>query len=83
MALILIVDDDVDFTAIVRDTLESIGHHIINAETAREGYETAVEEKPDLIIADLMMETNDAGFILCHRIKNTPNLKDTPIIMMK
>jgi CheY-like chemotaxis protein len=82
MAKILIVDDDADFRAISQAALEAGGYTIITADSGKAGLELAKSEKPDLIIADLMMETEDAGFILCRKVKQDQEIGNTPIIMM-
>ncbi len=82
MARILIVDDDHDFIAIGKAALEKAGHEVMSADSGKAGYEAAIENKPDMVIADLMMETDDAGFILCHKLKKHEQMKNTPILMM-
>ncbi len=66
---ILIVDDDVDFLTVLRVQLESRGYHVRTAESARAARELLRAQRPDLVVADLMMEEPDAGFSLCHQIK--------------
>ncbi|MFP4459788.1 MAG: response regulator transcription factor [Candidatus Zixiibacteriota bacterium] len=82
MAKIAIIDDDQDFREIISSALMAGGHEIVEAESGKEGYELINAENPDLAIVDLMMETNDAGFILCHKVKKNPDLKDIPLIML-
>lgn len=59
--VILAIDDNVDFLSAVRVLLESSGYLMITANTAEEGLKRYKEQKPDLIIVDLMMEEVDAG----------------------
>lgn len=82
MAKIAIIDDDQDFREIISSALSADGHEIVEAESGEEGFELIKSEKPDLAIVDLMMETNDAGFILCHKVKREEELKDIPLIML-
>jgi len=79
---ILIVDDDTDFVEISRLSLEGEGFRIISAFNAQEGWKLVEEEKPDLVIMDLMMERLDAGMVLSQRIKKDPRFASVPILML-
>lgn len=57
MAKILIVDDDPDFTDTTRIVLEKAGHNVINATSGDAGFKRAKEEKPDLIVLDVIMDS--------------------------
>lgn len=59
---ILIVDDDLDFQAAIRVILETAEYECIQAFSMREGLKLVSEERPDLIILDIMMEDISAGF---------------------
>lgn len=59
--VILVVDDDQDIRYSLRVVLESAGYRVVEAPTAEEGLKTYKEQKPDLLIVDLMMEEVDAG----------------------
>jgi DNA-binding response OmpR family regulator len=82
MAKVALIDDDQDFLEIVSSALKAVGHKVVTAESGKEGYKLIKSEKPDIAIVDLMMETNDAGFILCHRVKKDEDLEDIPLIML-
>lgn len=66
--LILIVDDDLDYLFQMKHHVESFGFDVITAESIADA-EKALVQKPDLAILDLMMETQDAGFVLAYKIK--------------
>ena len=66
--LILIVDDDLDYLFQMKHHVESFGFDVITAESVADA-EKALVQKPDLAILDLMMETQDAGFVLAYKIK--------------
>ncbi|MGC8874810.1 MAG: response regulator transcription factor [Chloroflexia bacterium] len=59
---ILVVDDDPDTVEVIRLTLESKGYEVVSAANGEEGLRRVVEEKPDLIILDVMMDTTTEGF---------------------
>ena len=79
---ILFVDDDPDFVAATQEVLESNGYEVITASDGASGFAMAVQMKPDLMLLDVMMNTTTEGFELSRKMKDTPELKDLPIIMM-
>jgi CheY-like chemotaxis protein len=84
-AKILVVDDDPDFIEAITPILESALYEVVTARNAEEGKEKIFEEKPNLILLDIMMDSLFDGFSLCHDIKTSEeykDLKDTPIIFI-
>jgi CheY-like chemotaxis protein len=81
-AKILIVDDDPDFTVVMKTVLEGERYNVITASTRAEGMERITAEKPDLVILDVMMSTWSDGFEMARELKKNPEYKDTPIIML-
>ena len=78
---ILLVDDEVDFVEMMRDRLEANKYEVIPAYDGEEALEKVKEEKPDLIILDIMIPLID-GFDVCRKLKINDNYKDIPIIML-
>ncbi len=76
---ILIVDDDMDYLFQMKTGVQDMGFDVITADTQREAESIIERTKPDLAILDLMMENQDTGFILCHKIKR--KYPDVPIII--
>jgi CheY-like chemotaxis protein len=66
---ILLVDADAHARAVLRNALEAAGFTVGEAASAREGERTAIRIKPDAILADLMMDTIDAGGVIADRLK--------------
>lgn len=81
MARILIVDDDTDLIEGQKAFLEKSGYVIETALSVEEGIEKARAKAPDIIIADLMMEHYDSGFVFCKKVRDLPGLGKVPIIM--
>jgi len=77
----LIVDDDTDLIAGQKAFLEKNGYHIETALTVEDGIEKAKATSPDIIIADLMMEHYDSGFVFCKKVRDLPGLGKVPILM--
>jgi DNA-binding response OmpR family regulator len=79
---ILIVDDDIDLSDSLRVVFEHAGYDARTAASRTEGMEKIRTEPPDLIILDVMMETWQDGFEMSRDLKEDPQLKDTPILML-
>ncbi len=81
-AKILIVDDDPDLTKVLQTILESEQYTVITAANRTEGMEKIRINKPDLVILDVMMSTCQDGFEMSRELKENPECKDTPILML-
>jgi len=81
-AKVLIIDDDPDIVDAMQVVLESKNYQVSWAKNGREGLEKVKQDKPDLIILDVMMETMDKGFEVARDLKNDQNYKDIPILML-
>jgi len=79
---ILIVDDDSGFVESVQDLLEAYGYIVLTASDGSKGLKTAFEAKPDLMILDVMMATNTEGFDVARRIRDMPELRAMPILLV-
>lgn len=79
---IIIIDDDVDLVEAMRLTLENEGFEVIDAQEGEKGLEKTRAEKPDLIILDVMMGTQDEGFHVAYQIRANRTTADIPIIML-
>jgi DNA-binding response OmpR family regulator len=81
LARLLIVDDDTDLLEGQKAFLEKNGYTVDTAITIEEGLAKAREVTPDMVIADLMMEHYDSGFVFCKKVREVPGLEKVPIIM--
>lgn len=82
---ILIIDDDPDFRDAVTPILQAALYDVVTAANPKEGKEKILEEKPNLILLDIMMDSLFDGFSLCHEIKTSKefeSMKDTPVIFV-
>jgi DNA-binding response OmpR family regulator len=78
---ILVVEDDPDIVIFVTDCLEYLGFQVLNARNGIEGLKKAREEKPNLLILDVMMPEMD-GYEVCHKLKSDPETWQMPILML-
>ena len=76
---ILVVEDQEDLRAILRDLLVGSGYDVIEAVDGQAGVATAQSERPDLILMDIQLPVLD-GYEAMRRIRIDPNLGVTPII---
>ena len=82
---VLLIDDDSDFRAAVRSLLESHGYQVFEASSGHEGLRMVVEEKPDVILLDIMMETTVEGYGVTHSLKyrdEYAEFRQIPIFMI-
>jgi len=77
---ILVVDDDPDIVAQTRAVLTAAGYRVVTAESERQAEDLLRETVPDLAVLDLMMENQDSGFILAHRLKR--RWPELPVIIV-
>ena len=77
---ILCIDDDEDVLTSLRLVLENNGYAVVTAATAEEGLAKFKEERPALIIVDLMMEEVDAGTSFVKEVKALGG--DVPMYML-
>ena len=79
---ILLVDDNPDFVDATRLVLETKGgYEVVVAYDGVEGIEKTKQEKPDLIVLDVMMP-NKHGYKMCEELNADKEYKDIPIILL-
>ncbi len=81
MPKILIVDDDVTITNLMKMLVSMDGHEPTTVNDSLQALETARAVNPDLITLDLMMP-GLTGFDVCELLKNDPKLAGVPIIIV-
>ena len=78
---ILIVDDDEKNRLLFKLILKKENYETIEAENGEEGIKKALEEKPDVILMDVMMPVMD-GFSATEKLKSDNRTKHIPIIIL-
>lgn len=78
----LIVDDNGDLRKLLRLTFGYGKYQILEADNGQAALNLAMEEKPDVILLDIMMPGEIDGLRVCELIKSSPNLKDCCVIML-
>ncbi|MEJ2550422.1 MAG: response regulator [Anaerolineales bacterium] len=88
MSKILIIDDDPDIVTAVHMVLENAGYQVLDAANGKEGVKVIKEDRPNLIILDVMMDTATEGFQFALKLRNPDpasdyaEFKDIPILML-
>ena len=81
MKKVLLVDDDVDVRKFVSKLVERAGYEVVEAKNGMEGMGTVRQDKPDLIILDILMP-KQSGIRMYRELKTDESLKDIPVIML-
>lgn len=88
MTKILMIDDDPDDVLAARLCLENEGYQVLEAKNGKEGLQVMREDRPDLIILDVMMDTATEGFQLALKLRSQDpqselkEFSDIPILML-
>ncbi len=80
-ARILVVEDDHDTSHLLLQSLEAEGYQVIQAFDGIEGEKALIEQRPDLVLLDIMMPKLD-GFELCRRARENPATRTLPILFL-
>jgi two-component system alkaline phosphatase synthesis response regulator PhoP len=78
---ILVVDDEKDLTTLVSLHMKMAGFEVLTANNGEKALDLSREEKPDLIILDLMLPKID-GWQVCERLRQDIATQDIPVIML-
>lgn len=76
---ILVVEDEPSIVTLIKFNLEQAGFFVLTAEDGNTGLQLAVDEKPDLIVLDIMLPGMD-GIEICKALRQEKNM--TPIVML-
>ncbi len=79
---ILVVDDDQDIRDSLQAILEARDYAVVTAADKEEGMKKVKAEKPNLMILDVMMSTWQDGFEMARELKQDPQYKSIPILML-
>lgn len=78
---ILVVDDEEHIAELISYNLTSNGYKVIVANNGNDAVKLAVEEKPNLILLDLMIPGKD-GYDVCKDVRSNSEIRNIPIIML-
>jgi len=78
---ILVVDDEIYIVHILDFSLGIEGYEVMTALDGEQALAKVSQEKPDLIVLDIMMPKLD-GYETCKALKSNPGTKDIPVILL-
>src|SRR4029078_8163527 len=81
MREILIVEDSRTQEEELKYLLEESGYSISVAHDGKEALQSLVEQRPALIISDIVMPVMD-GYEMCEKVKGDPELRDIPVMLL-
>jgi len=81
MAKIVVVDDELEIAELVAEIAKDQNHQVFMACNAEQAFKLCLNEKPQLVISDIMMPGLD-GYTLCRQLKTEPQLKGIKVILM-
>ena len=78
---ILVVDDEEHILELISFNLTNDGYKVIKANNGIDAVRLAIEEKPNLILLDLMIPGKD-GYDVCREVRSNSEIRNIPIIML-
>lgn len=81
MNKILIIDDDISICELIKINLELMGYNCFYSTDPVKGFALIKQENPSLVILDVMMG-EVSGYSIAKKIRQTPKIEKTPIIML-
>jgi CheY-like chemotaxis protein len=80
-AKIMVVEDNIDETKLIKMALEPEGYEVVTAMNGREAKEKIGDAKPNFVILDVMMPEMD-GFHFCSWLRSNEDYKDIPVVLL-
>jgi len=81
LARILVIDDDIAIAELIKVNLDLLGHQVTTANDGMKGLALAQQNRPDLIVLDVMMPDLD-GFTVCQRLRQNAATAGIPVLML-
>jgi two-component system, OmpR family, alkaline phosphatase synthesis response regulator PhoP len=78
---ILVVDDHKEMVDLIEDSFRLRGYQVVGASNGQEALAKVYQEKPDLVLLDVMMPLID-GYEICQTLKSNEETKNIPVILI-
>jgi two-component system alkaline phosphatase synthesis response regulator PhoP len=79
---LLMIDDDPDFVAGIKSTLEKANYAVDVAYNPKDGFQALQSKHYDLLLLDIMMGRGAEGIALARKIRKDPKLQDIPVLII-
>ena len=80
MVTVLVVEDTPSERELITSYLRDGGYNVIHAHNGKEGLKKSMEEKPDIVVTDVVMPEMN-GFELCRSLKKNPATQNLPVVV--
>ncbi len=81
IATILCVDDSSTDLSNIKSVVSGAGYKVLEATDGNEAISVAIDQRPDLILMDVIMPNKD-GFEACRDLSTNPDTKDIPVVFV-
>ncbi|KPK97121.1 MAG: hypothetical protein AMJ95_10765 [Omnitrophica WOR_2 bacterium SM23_72] len=78
---VLVIDDEIEVVELFKKRLEKAGYQVLTATDGPQGFKAAVEQKPDLILLDIIMPDVD-GMTVLRQLKAQESTSNIPVLMV-
>ncbi|MDF7809891.1 two-component regulator propeller domain-containing protein [Hymenobacter sp. YC55] len=82
VAVVLVIEDQVDMRQFICETLAPGGYHLLEAADGTAGVALAREVVPDLVLSDIMMPPGPDGYQVCEQLKTDPTTSHIPVVLL-
>ena len=79
---ILLVDDDKDLVASTKAVLEANGFEVTAEHNGTDALQAVAVVRPDLIVLDVMMDTDAEGFTVAYKLESDPATRHIPVVLL-
>ncbi|TAE60872.1 MAG: response regulator [Nostocales cyanobacterium] len=79
MSTVLVVEDGLTDMEIISRYLQQAGYSVISATSSEEAQEKIVNNKPDVILLDVILP-GKSGYEICRELQNNPNTSQIPVV---
>jgi CheY-like chemotaxis protein len=81
-ARIALINDDTAYLQLMEDLLQDEeGHEVLTCKVSSDAYEFVKEQRPDLVLLDIRMETPEAGWMVLELLTLDPQTRNVPMIV--
>jgi len=81
MSKVLVVEDDASLLRALSDKFQKEGYEVVTANNGQEGLTRALQEKPEIVLLDVVMPIKD-GLAMLSEMRHTEALRETPVIIL-
>ena len=78
---VLIVEDEIDLRRLLRGKLVNEGFDVLEADNGKTGLETALSQRPDIVLLDIVMPVMD-GFSMLKELRKDEWGKNVPVVIL-